>query len=306
MERAEHIVTLAHDEQWGKAWQAVHRAAPVAGGDDRLSWAVATVTEAFFDRVGSGPMTEELANALETVVLLHSGGLVPVSEGRFETAITQLVAYHRAMGATRDARRYARFCPDAAPCAAVLDGDDGPQGDGAPAEPHAVPDVPCPVDTVPVEHPLSETIEVRVTDPLTDADRATGLFRSPMEQAFFRAAREVFPTYTPVPNVALKAVVDADALKPHLSGPERSFLHTGLVDCVLVDPHDDHRPVAFFELDSRHHDAEDRQTNDRHKDRILALAGRRLYRLRPRTAPVESVDFTRILRSLPLTLARPT
>jgi hypothetical protein len=305
MEKAEHIMSLAHDEQWGKAWQAVHGAAPVAEGDERLSWAVSTLTDAFFDRVTSGPMTEALANALETVVLLHSGGLHVLRESRFEAAIVQLVAYHRATGATQDARHYARFCPDAAPCAAVLDGDDGLHGDGAKGVPDPVPDVPRPVDTVPVEHPLSESIEVRVTDPLTDADRATGLFRSPMEQAFFRAARAVFPTYTPVPNVALKAVVDADALKPHLSGAERSFLHTGLVDCVLVDPHDDHRPVAFFELDSTHHDAPDRRTNDAHKDRILALAGHRLYRLRPRSGPVESADFARILRALPGALARP-
>jgi hypothetical protein len=154
-----------------------------------------------------------------------------------------------------------------------------------------------------IDHPLGDAVDVRATQPQTEADRSISLFRSPLEQAFHRAVREVFPTHTPIPNVALKAIVDAQALKPYLSGAERSFLHTALVDCVLVDPHDDHRPVAFFELDSTHHDAPDRRTNDAHKDRILACAGHRLYRLRPR-ALVESIDFVRVLRALPLTLAR--
>lgn len=295
----EHIVTLAHEARWADAWRAVH--AVGVPEDERMAWAVATLADAFFDRVETGPMTDDLAGALETVVLLHSGGLYRLTAERFEAAVTQLVAYHRATGDAQSARRYARFCPDAPPCATALEDTAAPSGDGAGGG--AVPDARASVETTALDHPLADTVDVTVTEPLTAADRATGLFRSPMEQAFYQAARDVFPTYTPVPNVALKAVVDADALAPHLTGDERSLLHTALVDCVLVDPQADHRPVAFFELDSRHHDAPDRRANDARKNRILARAGHRLVRLRPHTQPVTPADFARILRALPLTFA---
>jgi len=297
---AEHILALAQSGDWAAAWSALHDATPALKSDDRLSWAASTLADATLAAVDAGPMTDALADALERLVLLHSGGLYRVSGERFQAAVTQLVAYHRADGQLDIARRYARFCPNRPVCAAVLDdarsSDATTKGDGAN---EAQPDRTVPVHRREIDHEHSDRFRLSVTEPISGSDRTSGLFRSPLEQTFFHAVREVFPTYTPYPNVALKSVVDVDALKPQLTGAERSFLYTGLVDCVLFDPQESFWPVAFFELDSAHHDAPDRKERDAQKDRILAIAGRRLYRIRPHDRNVNRADLVRLLRQLP-------
>jgi hypothetical protein len=301
----ENIVALAQEESWAQAWQRVHEAAEALDADDRLAWAASTLADATFERVEDGPMNDDLADALERLVLMHSGGLYHVSGDRFQTAIARLVAYHHAQDRLDTARRYARFCPSAPPCAAVLEGEASAGGLQRPEDVRRDGDAPDAdresVDRREIEHDASEQVSVTVTTPLSSADRTTGLFRSPLEKAFFHAVRDVFPTYTPYPNVALKSVVDAGVLKPYLTGEERSLLYTALVDCVLFDAQADFRPVAFFELDSTHHDAPDRRENDARKDRILALAGHRLYRIRPHEEP-DRETLRHLLRNLPIDL----
>jgi len=299
----ERIVALAYDEAWAEAWAIVHDAAESIEAEsietDRLSWAASTLTDATFRRLQKGAVTPDLADSLERLILLHSGGLYHVSGDRFQTAVARLVGFHRKQDNLEDARHYARFCPTAEPCAEVLADDPGPPpGLQRPDDGRPEPDV----SSREIDHDLADRFSVTVTDPAGSGDYRRDPFRSPAERAFYRAAREVYPTYLPVPNVALNTLVDADVLKPKLSGPERSLLYTGLVDCVLFNPEDGLQPVACFELDSSHHDAPDRQESDAHKNRILSIAGYRLYRIRPH-GKADRVAFVCLLRSLFLSLS---
>lgn len=294
----ERIAALAYDEAWAEAWALVHDAAESIETDRRLSWAASTLTDATFRRLQEGAVTQDLADSLERLILLHSGGLYHVSGDRFQTAVARLVGFHRNQDNLEDARHYARFCPTAEPCAEVLADDPGrPPGLQRPDDLRSEPDV----SAREIDPDLADRFSVTVTDPTGSADHRRDPFRSPAERAFYRAAREVYPTYLPVPNVALNTLVDADALKPKLSGAERSLLYTGLVDCVLFNPENGLRPVACFELDSSHHDAPDRQESDAHKNRILSLAGYRLHRIRPH-GEADRAAFVRLLRSLSLSL----
>ncbi len=112
------------------------------------------------------------------------------------------------------------------------------------------------------------------------------------------AAREVFATYFVYPNVALSSLVDYDRLKAHRSGTERRYFFHARIDCVVFDQHDGYRPRFFFELDSPFHDADDRQMRDRHKNRILALAGQRLYRIRPQIRYPDRAAYIALLKDI--------
>jgi hypothetical protein len=317
----EHILQCARDGRWDEAWRAVHAAATAGSGGKRVDWAVATITDAFFEALpaageeAGGQLEAATAEALETAVLLHSGGQHRLSDDRFRRAVERLVRHHRAAGDRAAARRFARFRPGVPACAAVLTGEGArratPAENGTGAPPGASGEAPDPdapdagaddpaagPDRAVLDHPASDRIQASVVEAAGDADRTTGLFRSGLERDFFQAVRSVFPTYAPYPNVALTSVVDVDAVRPHLTGEERSLLYTGVVDCVLFDPHADHRPVAFFEIDSPYHDAPDRRASDARKDRILAVAGHRLIRLRPRAEAVGEGDFADVLRAL--------
>ena len=137
-----------------------------------------------------------------------------------------------------------------------------------------------------------------VTTPATAVTHSLSLFKSDQEATFFHAVRIVFQTYTPYPNVALSSLIDFEAIRHRLSSEERDYFFKSIVDCVLFDPHDDYRPVYFFELDSGHHDAPDQQAKDACKDRIVAAAGHRLYRIRPQVHPVTTDDFMATLRGV--------
>jgi hypothetical protein len=149
-----------------------------------------------------------------------------------------------------------------------------------------------------VDHPERDRVRVTVTTPATVVTHSLSLFKSSQEAAFFHALRTVFQMYTPYPNVALSSLIDFDAIRDRLSAEERDYFFKGIVDCVLFDPHDDYRPIHFFELDSSHHDDPDQQEKDAYKDRIIAAAGHRLYRVRPQVCPVTTDDFVATLRGV--------
>src|SRR6056297_488922 len=107
----ERIVALAYDEAWAEAWAIVHDAAESIETDRRLSWAASTLTDATFRRLQKEAVTPDLADSLERLILLHSGGLYHVSGDRFQTAVARLVGFHRKQDNLEDARHYARFCP---------------------------------------------------------------------------------------------------------------------------------------------------------------------------------------------------
>jgi len=282
----ERIYQLTHAEDWPALLALIHRHPQAAAQDELGQRALETFEQAFFTQLDGASLDAEQAEVLERFILLHSGGIYRLDAERFATLVVRLVEWHLEQGAEEAAYQYAQFCPDREPCASLVE------------QRSAASTVTLESHRVAVDHPARDRVQVTVTTPATEADHAVSLFKSPQEVAFFHALREVFQTYTPYPNVALSSLIDFDAIRAQLSSEERTYFFKGIVDCVLFDQHDDYRPVYFFELDSRHHDDVQQREKDAFKDRIIALAGHRLYRVRPQAAPVTKDDFVATLRAI--------
>lgn len=270
----ETLYRMALDGAWRDGLDAVHRR---PADDPRFEAATAVFLAAFFaaldGRPGSPPPPD--ADALDRLLLLHSGRFVTLPGERLEDVVVRLVRYHEAT--PERALGYARFCPANPRCAALL------RQFGVP---------------LPAAHPQAATLRLDVAGDDTAPPAVRSLFRSGLEEAFFHAARAVFADALVYPNVALHAVLDYERLRPHLSAAERRYFFHALIDCVVFAPDDGYRPRFFFELDSPFHDADDRQARDRLKDRLLARAGHRLYRIRPEGRRVEHAALVALLREI--------
>lgn len=283
----ERIYRLTHDGDWPALLALIHAHPQAAAQDDLVQQALDTFEQAFFAELDDGTLEPAQVEVLEKLILLHSGGIYRLDADRFATLVVRLVTWHVEHGADAVAAQYARFCPGREPCASLVE---APEAESA--------NVRLEPRRAEVDHPERDRVHVTVTTPATEALHSLSLFKSDQEAAFFHALRAVFQTYTPYPNVALSSLIDFEAIRPRLSAEERGFFFKGIVDCVLFDPHDGYRPVHFFELDSAHHDEPDRQEKDGYKDRIIAAAGHRLYRVRPRITPVTTDDFVATLRGI--------
>lgn len=285
----ETIYRLTYEEAWPALLNALYEQAREGGGNARspdpsTERAIETFKQTFFARLEDGALPPADAQVcLERLFLLHRGGWLPLEDARFAATCAHLATLHADAGRSAQALAYARCCPSDTRCAAILDE-------------YATPEPPADAPR-PVEHAQAERFDVRRTE-AAGADHRRPLFRSRQEKTFFRALREVFPTHTPYPNVALSSLVDFEAIEADLTEAERRYFFRGTVDGVLFDPHDGFRPAYFFELDSPRHDDADRQRRDGYKDRILALAGCRLYRIRPRGEAPTRAAFARLLREV--------
>ena len=243
----ERIYQLTHAEDWSALLTLIHEHPQAAAQDDLVQHALATFEEAFFGQLDAAEsLSTPQADVLERFILLHSGGIYRLDDERFATLVVRLVTWHLEQGADATAAQYAPFCPDREPCTSLLNTSDT-DTDPVHLEPRRAA----------VDHPERDRVHVTVTTPATEATHSLSLFKSAQEAAFFHAVRTVFQTYTPYPNVALSSLIDFEAIRDHLSDDERAYFFKGIVDCVLFDPHDDYRPVHFFELDSAHHDDPD-------------------------------------------------
>ena len=268
----EQLYRSAFAAQWDVGLDWLHRHGAAAAADDGLSRAARTFTDALLT---TSP-TSALGAALEKLFLLHTGRLYRLTEPQFERVVERLVLHHH--DRPEAALGYARFCPGNARCAETI------RHHGAPVR-------------QPV--PSGEGHTVTQTRPRTDVPGATRpLFRSQQEADFFMAVRDVFAAYFAYPNVALSTLVDFEQVRERLSERERGFFFRGLVDCVVFDQHAGYRPVLFFELDSPLHDEAAQQDRDRIKDRVLALAGQRLYRIRRPKEAQGRAGFVALLREL--------
>ncbi len=267
----EHLYGLMEREAWPAVIAFAHRHHASIRGDARAEQVLQTFEDEFFRRLDRRSET-----SLERLVLLHSGGMRRLPEERFERLVERLVALKEEVGDGRAALAYARFCPQNARCRAAI-----ARYEGAEAEE--------------VAHAQSARIRLSETRRPAAADHTLPLFKSRQEAVFFAALRETFPTFLVYPNVALSALLDFEALRADLTQAERAFFFKGLVDAVVFDQHAGYRPRYFFELDSPHHDAAAPRRRDAHKDRILALAGQRLCRIRPAASGVGKDEFARLI-----------
>jgi hypothetical protein len=151
-----------------------------------------------------------------------------------------------------------------------------------------------------VMHSQSQSIRVTENKDISAANHTISLFKSPQEHDFFMAVREVFPLYIVYPNVALSTLVNFDKIQSNLSSDEKDYFFRAVVDCVVFDQHKEYIPIYFFELDSSSHDNEKQQAKDKIKDKILAIAGQKLYRIRKLSHSQGQNEFMQLVREVVL------
>jgi hypothetical protein len=80
--------------------------------------------------------------------------------------------------------------------------------------------------------------------------------------------------------VALSNIFDKESIFKSLTPEQRDYYFKGVVDFVVYDPADAHKPKYFFEVDSFYHDQQDAIIRDRKKNGIFDAASIKLYRIR--------------------------
>ena len=272
----ETIYRLLYEQQWTPLLDVLYRHREAIATDALLARAAETFVTTFFDHLDATPATD-VAGALEKLFLLHTSGFYSLPKACFEQVVEALVGLHA--DHPEAALGYARFCPDNARCAAILQRE-------------------TPAAQAPLLHTQAAALDLTVSPPLHAPDATISLFKSQQEVDFFMAVREVYATYLVYPNVALSCLIAYERIKEHLSAEERQYFFRGIVDCVVFDQHEGYRPLYFFELDSRWHDTDVQRTKDRTKERILALAGQTLHRVRKRDTTTGRTAFVALLREL--------
>ena len=272
----ETIYRLIYDRQWAALLDLLYYHRATIASDDLLKQAAETFTSVFFNEIRDRDPSE-YHNELEKLFLLHTGKFYNLSEKCFEQVVVYLVTIHEHR--PKAALGYARYYPENALCARVIDQFGHNERER-------------------FSHGQDQLIELSQCPAKRAIDYTVSLFKSQQEIDFFMAVREVFATYLVYPNVALRCIVDYENIKGNLTGEERSYFFMGLIDCVVFDQHDGYRPLYFFELDSALHDDEAQRTKDRHKERILALAGKALYRIRKRGRHVAHTAYISLLKEL--------
>lgn len=270
----ETIYRLLYEERWSDLLDFVRRNRDAVGDDALLSHAVDVFVDTFLEHL---PEAESASSkcVLETLFLLHTGRTYRLAAPRFEAVVERLVRLHGER--PRVALGYARYCPQNAECAAVLERHDLREE---------------------ARHAQAHRIRLEATRVRDEVDHTTSLFRSRQEEEFFMAVREVFASYFVYPNVALSSVLDFESLRSELSPAERQFFFRGIVDCVVFDQQNAYRPRYFFELDSPYHDTDRQAENDARKDRILAAAGQTLLRVRVKERQAGREAFAPLLREI--------
>ncbi len=216
---------------------------------------------------------------LEQFYLLHKGEKFKfkLKENDFEKLIQKIASEHYESGRLDIAVKYADEFPENTKCKRILEEYHKEQAKI-------------------IYHSQSHKITLKLNDKISEIDNTTSLFKSKQEYRFYKAVREVFQSYMVFPNVGINAVVDFDSIKSNLTDEERRFYFMGLIDCVVIDQEKDYKPIKFVELDSTTHDNEKQQKNDRMKDKIIGLAGHRLYRIRTANQEISENDFKSLIR----------
>lgn len=213
---------------------------------------------------------------LQTFFILHQGDKYSfeLSDTNFQKLIVKIVEVEKELARAYD---YALHFPEAEICKQTIQKfkDQQPKF---------------------VEH--SQEFELVVTENknISDIDSSIGIFKSIQEYQFYKAVREVFQMFLVFPNVALSAVIDFNKIQDQLTREEKSYFFKALIDCVIIDTEDNYKPKKFIELDSPFHDTEVQKQKDSMKDKILAVAGQKLMRVRRTTYKEDEKDFIKLIR----------
>lgn len=275
----EQIYKLTFLKQWSELLPLVHKYSKAASSDERVKMAVRTFEDEFFGDLDKDVKNGNVQPLLENLFLLDRGKTYQLSEERFTIVVVKLVEACRREGLMKKAYDYAKYCPKNKVCAEIIE-----------LHQESLPRV--------VEHSQSNRITVTENRKIAHENCTTSLFKSNQEIDFFMGVREAFPMYVVYPNVALSCVINFEKIKDHLSQEERNFFFKGIIDCVVFDQCNSYKPTKFYELDSSYHDSPEQKQKDSYKDKILSLAGQKIYRVRKTSENQGRSEFMKLVKEL--------
>src|SRR5262249_24300521 len=254
----EEIYKFTFHKNWAALLELVHKHAKEASSDEMVKSAVKTFENEFFAQLEAGSNSQDNEPDFQKLFTLHVGRIYQLRLERFKRVVIELVKTYQKTGQTYLAYDGAKFYPEHELCAAII-------------KEYEV--------SLPkfVEHSQSSQIKVTQNTVVTYINHTISLFKSQQEVEFFMAVRNSFQMFTVYPNAALSCIINFEGIKDNLSSEERDFFFRGIVDCVVFDHHDEYKPLHFFELDSDFHYSEPQRQRDRYKNKILSLAGQKLY-----------------------------
>lgn len=124
------------------------------------------------------------------------------------------------------------------------------------------------------------SIAAKVIRPDPVARAFKGLFASKLEYFIYKAVVCMFPNYLVIPNMALNSIFKYDEMKALLAPEDFKYYLNAQADLCVVSVVNNY-PVIAFEVDSAFHDSPERLLKDERKNRVFALGGLPLVRLRP-------------------------
>lgn len=275
----EHIYKLTFRKQWAELLELVYKNSQEASSDELVMGAVKTFEDEFFGELDKGVKGDNVQPLLEKLFLLDKGRTYKLSEERLVKVIVNLVQICHEKGLIEKAYSYAKFCPNNEICAEVIDRKE-----------ESLPKI--------VAHSQSNHIQVTENRKIATENYTISLFKSMQEKEFFMSVREVFQMFIVYPNVSLSCVINFEKIKIYLSQDEKNFFFRGIIDCVVFDQHNNYKPTKFFELDSHYHDSPEQKQKDSYKDKILSLAGQKLYRVRKTSDHQGRNEFMKLLREM--------
>lgn len=275
----EQIYQLLIKKQWPDLLDIIYKYSKTSASDETILYALKIFENEFFTELDKGLTYENSELLLEKLFLLHKGKIYKLSEERAKQLVVEMVTIFRNKGLITKANDYASFYPEHPICAEIKG------------------NIKEPLPIV-IKHSQIDQIRVTKNRDIAEIDYTISLFKSKQEIDFFMAVRELFQMFIVYPNVALSCIIDFEKIKGELSQEEKAFFFRGIIDCVVVDQHNNYKPIHFFELDSIYHEASEQKIKDEYKDKILALAGKTLFRIKGNSTDQGSVNFLQLIREI--------
>jgi Protein of unknown function (DUF2726) len=276
----ETIFQWIYKKDWDNLIQLIYNQPKVVteSGDEILKTAVETFLRQFLTELKTEtPKADIKPLHLHALFTLHRTEQFLLQEDDLGVIVVELVRCYQED--IEQAVHYARYFPKAQLCADTIKRYE-----------ESLPKA--------VSHSQNKILRVIENIQIENNDYTKPLFNSPQESDFFQALRQVFPRYDVYPNVGLSSLINYENIKKRLSTEEREYFLKSHVDCVVFDQFRGYKPIYFFELDSSFHDTPEQKVKDGYKNKILAVAGQKLYRIRKVSPQVTIQNFMLMIREV--------
>lgn len=266
-----------YEKKWSELLNFVSENPEAASSDEVIQTGIRTFVQQLMVEITDGSDSPDFSWYLEMVFMLHKVGKLQVSDEDQKAVVVELVK--RKQENLKEAYDLAQFYPTEEVCVTAIKRY---------------------LDSIPkvVRHSQTDKIHVTENNHISNVDYTIALFKSQQEYDFYLAVVQRFPNHAVYPNVALSCLVDLKQIEHQLMPEEKRFFYSGIVDCVVFDIVKMYKPIRFFELDSIYHDSPEQAAKDKYKDRILSLAGQKLYRIRKVSKQVNQAEFFKLVHEV--------